>query len=67
MKNEIDMKIKTLWFNNAREFVSKKFDDFSWMIVEYNEKNVSYTSQQNGVIEWANRTIVECIRNVIHA
>ncbi len=28
MEIETDIKIKTLWFDNEREFVFKKFDDF---------------------------------------
>ncbi len=47
--------------------MSKKFDNFlhEWGIQR--QTNAPYTQQQNEVAERANRTIMECTRNMIRA
>ncbi len=47
--------------------MSKKFDDFLCEYGIQRQTNVPYTPQQNGVVEQANRTIMECAKNMIHA
>ncbi len=58
VENEISMKIKTLQSNNGGELVLRKFDDF---LHEFG------IQQQNGVTKQTNRTIVECVKNMICA
>ncbi len=67
VENQIDMKIKTLRSDNGGEFVSKKFDNFLHECGIQRQTNAPYTPQQNGVTERANRTILECARNMIRA
>jgi hypothetical protein len=47
--------------------VSKKFDDFLYKCGIQRQTNAPYTPQQNGVTKLANRTIMECARNMIRA
>ncbi len=65
VENEINMKIKTLWFDNGGEFLSIKFDIFLRECGIQRQTNAPYTPQQNGVVEWANKTIMECVINMI--
>jgi transposase InsO family protein len=67
VENQIDMKIKTLRSDNGREFMSKKFDDFLRECGIQRQTSAPYTPQQNGVVERANRTIMECARSMILA
>ncbi len=67
VENEIGHKIKVLRSNNTGEFVSKKFDAFLAECGIQRQMNAPYSSQQNGVAERANRTIMECARNMILA
>jgi len=61
------MKIKTFQLDNGRKFVSKKFDNFLHECGIQRQTSAPYTPQQNGVAERANRTIMECAKNMIHA
>ncbi len=65
--NQIGMKIKTLGSNNGGEFLSKKFDNFLDECGIQRQTSAPYTPQQNGVVERANRTIMECTRSMIRA
>ncbi len=65
VENEIGHKIKVLQSDNGGEFVSKKFDTFLIECGIQRQKNAPYSAQQNGVVERANRTIMECARNMI--
>jgi hypothetical protein len=65
--NQIDMKIKTLRFDNRGKFVSKKFDNFLHECGIQRQTSAPYTPQQNGVAERANRTIMECTKSMIRA
>jgi hypothetical protein len=47
--------------------VSKKFDNFLHECEIQRQTSALYTPQQNGVVERANRTIMECARSMIHA
>jgi hypothetical protein len=67
VENQTGMKIKTLRSDNRGEFVSKKFDDFLHECGIERQTSAPYTPQQNGVAERANRTIMECVRNMIRA
>jgi hypothetical protein len=67
VENEIGYNIKVLRSNNGREFVSKKFDKFLTECGIQQQTNAPYSPQQNGVAKHANRTIMECARNMILA
>ncbi len=67
VENEIGHKIKVLQFDNKGEFVSKKFDAFFAKCGIQRQTSVPYSPQQNGVAEHANKTIMECARNMILA
>ncbi len=67
VENEIGHKIKMLRFNNKGEFVSKKFDAFIAECGIQQQTSAPYSPQQNGVVEHANRTIMECMKNMILA
>jgi hypothetical protein len=66
-ENEICHKIKVLWSDNGGEFVSKEFDAFLAKCGIQWQTSAPYSPQQNGVPERANRTIMECARNMILA
>jgi len=63
----IGHKIKVLQFDNGGKFVSKKFDAFLAECGIQQQTSAPYSPQQNGVTEHANRTIMECARNMILA
>jgi hypothetical protein len=67
VENKIGHKIKVLRFNNGGEFASKKFDAFLVECGIQRQTSAPYSSQQNGVTERANRTIMECARSMILA
>jgi transposase InsO family protein len=67
VENQTSMKIKTFWSDNGREFVSEKFDNFLHECGIQRQTSAPYTPQQNGIVDWANRTIMECARSMIHA
>jgi transposase InsO family protein len=65
--NQIGMKIKTLWFDNGRIFLSKTFGDFLCECGIQRQISAPYTPQQNGIMKRTNRTFTECVRNIICA
>ncbi len=65
--NKIGHKIKVLRFDNRGEYVSKKFDAILAKCGIQWQTNVPYSPQQNDVVERANRTIMECARNMLLA
>jgi hypothetical protein len=67
VKNEIGYKIKVLRSDNGGEFVSKKFDAFLVECGIQRQTSAPYFAQQNGVAKRANKTIMECARNMILA
>ena len=58
MENQTEKKIKVLRIDNGGEFCSKEFEEFykkcgiAW-------QNITYTPQQNGVVERMNKTLME--------
>ncbi len=66
-KSNRHMKIKTLRSDNEGKFVFKKFDNFLHECGIQQQTSAPYTPQQNGVAKRANRTIMECTKNMIHA
>jgi transposase InsO family protein len=67
VENEIGHKIKVLRSDNGGEFVSQKFNAFIAECGIQRQTRAPYSPQQNGVIERANRTIMECARSMILA
>ncbi len=67
VENEIGHKIKVLHSDNGRQFVFKKFDTFFTECGIQRQTNAPYFPQQNGIVERANRTIMECVRSMILA
>jgi transposase InsO family protein len=67
VENEIGHKIKVLRSDNGGEFVSKKFNAFLAECGIQRQTSAPYSPQQNGVVECANRTIMECARSMILA
>jgi len=67
VENKIGHKIKVLRSDNGGEFASKKFDTFLVECGIQRQTSAPYSSQQNGVMEHANRTIMECARSMILA
>jgi transposase InsO family protein len=65
VENETNMKIKNLWSNNGGEFVSKEFDGFFGECGIQWQTSALYTPQQNGYAKHVNRTIMECVKNMI--
>jgi hypothetical protein len=66
-ENKIGQKMKVLGSDNGREFVSKKFDTFLVECKIQRQTSAPYSPQQNGVVERANRIIMECARSMILA
>jgi transposase InsO family protein len=67
VENEVGHKIKVLRFDNRGEYVSKRFDAFFTKCGIQQQTSAPYSSQQNGVAECANKTIMECARSMILA
>ncbi len=65
VENEIGHKIKVLCSDNGGEFVSKKFSAFLVECGIQRQTSAPYSPQQNSVAKHANRTIMECARNMI--
>lgn len=59
-------KIKVLRSDNGGEDISKAFDVFLHKHGIARQISAPYTPQQNGVVERANRTIVEKGRSMMH-
>jgi transposase InsO family protein len=59
LENQTHRKIKVLRTDNGSEFCSAKFDKFYKENVIERHKITPYTSQQNGVAEWMNKTLME--------
>ena len=60
-------KVKVLRSDNGGEYTSKAFDAFLFKHGIVRQTSAPYTSEQNGVAEHANRTIVEMARCMLYA
>lgn len=65
IENQTDEKIKILRTDNGTEYVSKRFEEVLKRSGIQHQMTCTYTPQQNGVSERANRTIVERARCMI--
>jgi len=62
MENQTGRRIKKLRTDNGREYLSNDFKKFLEAEGIARQLSVEYTPQQNGVVERANRTIIEMAR-----
>lgn len=65
VETETNHKITRLRSDNAKEYISKEFNDYLESQGIRRQLSVEYTPQQNGVAERANRTIVEMARAML--
>jgi transposase InsO family protein len=59
-------KIKVSRTDNGGEYTSNEFTDFCKDAGIKREKTVAYNLQQNGVVEWKNRSIISVVKAMIH-
>lgn len=65
IENQTDLKIKILRTDNGTEYVTKRFEEVLKRSGIQHQMTCTYTPEQNGVSERANRTIVERARCMI--
>src|SRR5579871_4185353 len=66
VENQQNKKIKRIRSDNGGEFTSKKFKQYLQDYGIQHETTVPYTSQQNGVSERSNRTIIERTKSMLY-
>ena len=66
IENLSEKKIKTLWSDNGGEYTSKEFEAFCKYARIKRELTTPYNTQQNGVAERKNRTIMEAVKTMIY-
>ena len=64
VENEIGKKIKCLRSDNGGEYCSKEFENYCSSNGIRRQKTVPRTTQENGVVERMNRTIMEHAQNM---
>jgi transposase InsO family protein len=64
-QNEFDCKIKKIRSDNGKEFDNTNIHEYCDEIGIKHEVSVTYTSQQNGVVERKNRTLITLARTMI--
>ena len=64
--NLLDKIIKTLWSDNGGEYTSKEFESFCKDVGIKIQLTNPYNTQQNGVVERKNRTIMEEVKTMIY-
>jgi transposase InsO family protein len=62
LKNKL---LKTLRSNNGGECISNAFNQFCRDNGITRQLTVPYTLEQNGVIEWKNRSLQECVKSML--
>jgi transposase InsO family protein len=67
VETQSEHKIKVFRSNNGGEYISKGFKGFLKAHGIEKQTSTPYRPQQNGVAEHANRTLVEMVRNMLHA
>lgn len=67
VKTQLVHKIKAVWSDNGGKFTSKVVNQF---LKDHNiekQTSIPYKLEQDGLVEYVNRTIVERARNMLHA
>ncbi|KAH9705460.1 hypothetical protein KPL70_011882 [Citrus sinensis] len=62
VENQTNLKVKVLRTDNGLEYCNKLFEDYCAENGILRHKIVTYTPQQNGLIERMNRTLIEKVR-----
>ena len=65
MEKQLSVKIKALMSNRGREYISEQFKGFCDEKGIARQLSISYTSQQNGVAERKNRTLLDMVRSMM--
>jgi transposase InsO family protein len=65
VENNTSRSIKCLRTNNGGEFMSMKFENYCKDFGIDRHTNISYTPQQNGVVECMNMTVLERARSML--
>ena len=65
VENQLDRKIKALRTDRGREYLSKKFAKLCNDKGILRQLKTPRTPQQNGVVEWRNRTLLEMVRSMM--
>jgi transposase InsO family protein len=63
-QNEFDVKIKKVRSDNGSEFKNTNIEEYLDEEGIAHEFSVPYTPQQNGIVEWKNRTLIEAARTM---
>jgi transposase InsO family protein len=66
VENQTGKKIKALRLDNEGEYTSKDFDSFCRDIGIRRAPTIPYISQENGVTERKNKSIIETTKAMIH-
>lgn len=66
VENESGCKIQTVRYDNGKEFTSEVFNHFCEEAGIEHQLTAPYTPQQNGVVEWRNRFILEMTRCMLY-
>ncbi|GJY97976.1 ribonuclease H-like domain-containing protein, partial [Tanacetum coccineum] len=65
IENLIDLRVKVIRYDNGAEFKKRVMNQFCEMKGIKREFSVARTSQQNGVVEKKNRTLIEAARTML--
>lgn len=65
IENQTGKKIKILRTDNGREYVNKEFERYIKESGIKHQFTITYTSQQNGVADRENRTIIEKAKSML--
>ena len=66
IENHTEKKIKNFRSDNGVEFTSNEFKDLCKELGIMRDLSTPYNPQQNGIVEWKNRTIMEAIRAMLN-
>lgn len=64
-ENETNLKVKKLRTDNGTEFINEELEDYLKNKGIKHEKTVPYSPRSNGVVERANRTILDMARSML--
>jgi transposase InsO family protein len=64
-ENEFDFKVKKIRIDNGSEFKNSRIEDYCGEKGIKHEFSAKYTSQQNGVVESKNQTLIDMARSLL--
>ena len=65
VKNQLNIKIKSLWTDRGREYLFDLFKTYCDEKGITKQLAIPYTSQQNGAAERSNRTLLDMVRSMM--